>query len=65
MSTTFLMKRGQRALKRQARAHLAQYNKYGEIVGAWCWRSGFDMSSNVPWGRRVCKDCRARYEEET
>lgn len=57
---TFLIKRGKRALYRKARAHIARYDAHGRIDGAWCDRRGFDMSSNVPWGLAVCKDCRRR-----
>ena len=57
MSVTFLIRRGKRARNRQARAHLARFDTDGQIVGAQCWRSGFDLSSNVPWGLRTCKDC--------
>lgn len=57
---TFLIKRGKRAVRGQARAHLARYDAHGRIAGAWCWRTGFDVSSNVPWGLRTCKDCTRR-----
>lgn len=57
---TFLLKRG--APKRVA--HIAIHDRLtGEPTGeALCgierqWPC--DTSSNVPWGRRVCKNCRA------
>ena len=55
---TFLIKRGKRALHRQARAHIATYDAIGNLTGrALCGRVGFDMSSNVGWGLQRCKDC--------
>ena len=60
MSATFLIKRGPRARRRIATAHLAVFDRYGEVSGAWCGRTGFDLSSNVPWGLRRCKDCLRR-----
>jgi hypothetical protein len=54
---TYLIKRGPRARRRIAVAHLARYDSFGEISGAWCERTGFDLTSNVPWGLRRCKDC--------
>jgi len=57
---TYLIRRGTAAVQRRARAHIARYDPHGQIAGAWCWRTGFDMSSNVPWGLKVCKDCRRR-----
>jgi hypothetical protein len=54
---TFLIKRGKRARLRIATAHVARYDPHGNIAGAWCHRTGFDLSSNVPWGLRRCKDC--------
>jgi hypothetical protein len=57
---TYLIKRGRRARYRLAKAHLAHYNGFGQIDGAWCGRSGFDLSSNVPWGLKMCKDCLRR-----
>ena len=58
--TTFLIRRGKRAVRRRAVAHIGRFNQRGEMVGAWCGR-GFDMQSNVPWGLRQCKDCLRRY----
>lgn len=55
--TTFLIKRGKRARLNIAKAHIATYDRFGEISGAWCGRTGFDLSSNVPWGLKRCKDC--------
>lgn len=54
---TFLIKRGKRAVRRQARCHLAKYDSFGRVVSAWCGRTDFDLSSNVGWGLRRCKDC--------
>lgn len=54
---TYLIKRGQRAVARRNHAHLGKYGPRGEIVGAWCPASGFDLSSNVPWGLKTCKHC--------
>ena len=56
--STFLLRRGKGSLRRKA--HLARYDEFGEIAGAWCHRGGFDVSSNVPWGCRQCKDCLRR-----
>jgi hypothetical protein len=55
--TTYLIKRGKRAVQRIAKAHLARYDARGEIAGPFCHRSGFDVSSNVPWGLAICRDC--------
>jgi len=59
---TYLIKRGKRARYRVARAHIARFNGLGQIVGAWCGRDNFDLSSNVPWGLKRCKDCLAEIE---
>lgn len=56
----YLIKRGKRAVKREAVAHIARYNPHGQIQGAWCWRTEFNLTSNVPWGLRVCRDCARR-----
>lgn len=64
MSTTFLIQRGKRAVKREAVAHIARYDQRGEIAGAWCHRTNYNMASNVPWGLRQCKDCLRRYWRE-
>lgn len=61
MSVTFLIKRGKRARKSEARAHIARYGARGEIAGAWCPFRGYDMSSNVPWGLRQCRHCVRAY----
>lgn len=61
MSVQFLIRRGPRAVNRQAVAHIARFDNRGEVAGAWCWRTGFNMQSNVPWGLRQCKDCLRRY----
>lgn len=63
MSTTFLIRRGRRAVNRRAVAHIARFDQKGRVAGAWCQRTGFDMASNVPWGLRQCKDCLRRYWE--
>lgn len=55
--TTFLIRRGPRAVQRRSRAHLAKFDAHGEIVGAWCSATRFDISSNVPWGLKTCKHC--------
>lgn len=60
MASRYLIKRGKRALYRRAVAHLAVFDRQGRIVGAECGRAGFDMSSNVCWGLRTCKDCLRR-----
>ena len=55
----YLLKRGRGSRRRKA--HLAQYDRLGNISGSLCGRSppgGFDLSSNVPWGRPSCKLCR-------
>ncbi len=54
---TYLIKRGKRARLGVARAHLARFDAWGQIAGTWCGRTGFDLSSNVPWGLKRCKDC--------
>ena len=56
----YLIRRGKKALYRQSRAHLAHYDPQGRIDRAWCGRTNFDLSSNVPWGLKVCKQCRQR-----
>lgn len=56
----FLIKRGKAAVKAKSRAHLARYDAHGRIVGAWCPFRGYDMSSNVPWGLKVCQHCARR-----
>lgn len=54
----FLIKRGKRAVRQQARCHLARFDAFGQVTGlAWCGRTGFDLSSNVGWGLRRCKPC--------
>lgn len=58
--TEFLIKRGKPAVNRAARAHIARYDARGRIVGAWCPFRGYDMSSNVPWGLKVCRHCAMR-----
>lgn len=58
----YLIKCGRRARQRTATAHIARYDQFGAIAGAWCWRTGFDLSSNVTWGLRRCKDCLSRIE---
>ena len=55
--STFLIKRGKRALLRQARAHLARFDAHGQVLGAWCGYSGWNMLGNVPWGLKVCAHC--------
>jgi hypothetical protein len=53
----YLLKRGVRTIKRRRHAHLAKYNAHGEVIGAWCPETGFEVQSNVPWGLKVCKHC--------
>lgn len=55
--STFLIKRGKRALRRTARAHLARFDQHGQVAGAWCGYAGTDLQSNVPWGLKVCAHC--------
>lgn len=55
--SAYLLRRGARARNRRARAHLARYDALGNITGSWCGFSGYDMSSNVPWGLRTCLHC--------
>lgn len=52
---TYLLRRGKGSLRRKA--HLARYNQFGQIAGPWCHRTGFNLTSNVPWGCKTCKDC--------
>lgn len=59
MSTTFLLKRGRH--RKKAVAHIAKYDAFGEISGSWCGSTLFDVSSNVPWGRRQCRNCVRKY----
>lgn len=54
---TYLIKRGRRAVSKRNHAHLARYDAHGEIDGAWCPASGFDLVSNVPWGLKTCRHC--------
>jgi len=56
---TYLIKRGKSALRFRAHAHIAAYDQFGNIVGAWCpvVVDGRWMSSNVPWGLKRCKHC--------
>lgn len=60
---TYLIKRGPRARQRKAVAHLATFDRWGEIAGAWCGRDDFNLTSNVPWGLRRCKDCLRRMND--
>lgn len=55
---TFLLRRGKGSLRRVA--HLAHFDPHGEIDQSWCGRSDFDLSSNVPWGQPICKNCLRR-----
>jgi hypothetical protein len=52
MNFVYAIKRGKRALYRQARAHLAVQNFGGALCGART-----DVTSNVPWGLKTCKHC--------
>ena len=52
----FLYRRG-KGVKRRV-AHLAMYDKFGEIAGAWCQKREVDTSCNLPLGLRVCKLCK-------
>lgn len=55
--SAFLYRRG-KGVKRRV-AHLAMYNRHGEIVGPWCQRRvNLDTSCNLPLGLRICKLCR-------
>jgi hypothetical protein len=62
---TFLLKRGKGALRRVV--HLTTFDHLtGELsMRPLCGRSPlrFDMTSNVPWGRPLCKRCRKIAEE--
>lgn len=53
----FLIKRGKPAVDRKRHAHIAKYNAHGEIDGSWCGSTDFDLSSNMPWGLKICKHC--------
>lgn len=53
----YLIKRGADARRGRAHAHIARYDRFGQISGAWCPATGFDLSSNVPWGLKVCRHC--------
>jgi len=55
MNFVYTIKRGKRALYRQARAHLA----LGEFQGALCG-APTDITSNVPWGLKTCKHCESK-----
>jgi hypothetical protein len=55
---TYLIKRGPRAQQRIAVAHLARFDEDGAARSAWCGRTSFDLTSNVPWGLATCKDCK-------
>jgi hypothetical protein len=44
MSVTFLIKRGKRARKSEARAHIARYDARSEIAGAWCPYRGYERA---------------------
>ena len=54
---SYLIKRGRRAVRGTAHAHLARYNQHGRIVGPWCPAVGLDLESNVPWGLKICRHC--------
>lgn len=62
---TFLIKRGKAAVAGRCHAHLARYGATGQIVGAWCREKvdGDWISSNVPWGLKVCKHCNTACNE--
>jgi len=54
---TFLYRRG-KGVKRRV-AHLAMFDKHGNIAGTWCGRHPrIDTSCNLPLGLRICKLCR-------
>lgn len=55
MRFVYAIKRGKRALYRQARAHLAMQEFGSSLCGA-----PVDVTSNVPWGLRTCKHCAAK-----
>lgn len=57
----YLLRRGPGSLRRKA--HLARYDAFGNIAGAWCHRTGFNLTSNVPWGCKTCKDCLRKMDE--
>lgn len=58
----YLYKRGRGALRRVV--HLCRCDELGEpTMEPICGRGGgllFDTTCNVPWGRRLCKRCRAK-----
>jgi hypothetical protein len=58
---TYLLKRGEASIRFRRRAHLARYDQFGQIAGAWCPQvvNGQWMSSNVPWGLYTCKHCKS------
>lgn len=58
---TFLIRRGRRARFNVARAHIARFDVFGNIAGAWCGYTGYTMNSNVPWGLKQCQHCLRRY----
>jgi hypothetical protein len=57
---TYLLKRGKGSRKRVA--HLAVHDRLtgAAMLVAVCGedRVAWDMTSNVPWGRPLCKRCR-------
>lgn len=55
--SAFLIRRGKAAVRRRRKAHLAHYDAHGQIDRAWCGRTEFDLTSNVPWGLGICKTC--------
>jgi hypothetical protein len=60
----YLMKRGKGALRRTV--HLTPSDPFGNpTMEPLCGRHtvDFNMTSNVPWGRPLCKRCRALYNE--
>jgi hypothetical protein len=58
---TYLLRRGRGYRRRKA--HLARYDSYGRITGAWCGRP-YNLTSNVTWGCNRCKDCIRRWNKD-
>lgn len=57
---TYLLKRGKGGRRRKA--HLCAFDRFGSpTMRPICGRVGldFDTTSNVPWGRPLCKRCRS------
>lgn len=57
----YLYRRGRGAHRRVM--HLAHYDAFGRIDGAWCGMPNLDTSINVPLGRPRCKRCSKKVAE--